>query len=82
MKINERADNNQESECVPKPERAGAEAVTEVSSAEFIADSLAEIVEPDDISDAERKRTYKEEKQAVIHSLLAVVFLRRDIDFI
>ena len=71
--INEWTNNDERSQYVPKPIVRCAETVSDVSAFEFVADSVRNLVLPYYVSNAKSDRADEEEKQAVVHSLLAII---------
>lgn len=70
--IDKRTDDDQAAENVPEPVGGGAEISLEAACARFVADTLGDLMEPDDAHDAAGDFLKQEEDEAVVHGLLAV----------
>ena len=69
MKIHKRTDCNKKTKNIPKPKISCAELVINASSGKLIADTAAEIVEPNKRSYFKSQRTNNKEQEAIIHCL-------------
>lgn len=73
MGIDERADEDEGAENAPQPESACSETVAYISALQFTADSVGDLVAPNERDNTESKPRKNKEDQAIVHCFLAIV---------
>lgn len=76
-----RPDQDQAPEETPAPERAGIEFIAQIAGLEFVADTVRQLMVPDQRIDPERDGPEKETHQQVIHGVLVVPRRGDGVDF-
>ena len=73
VQINERTNNNQTTQHIPKPKVGCAEAICNASSVQFCANAVGDSMRPNDSCNTKRDRINNENQKAVMHSFLTVM---------
>ena len=82
MQVYERTDQNEGTQYTPEPKAGRAKTVREASSTQLIANSIRNLVIPDENGNTECERGKDERHKTKVHGLLAVIAGRNDIDII
>lgn len=71
--VDEGDDKDKRTENAPVQEDACAEAIVDASASQLVADSVGQLVDPDNENDTQSKTGEDEDNKAVVQGLLAII---------
>ena len=80
VQIDERANHDETTQNAPTPVSAGANTIVDATARQFLADSVADSMVPDQRDDAASEPRENKVDQTIVHGLFAVITTGNNVD--